>query len=244
MIRRQTYPEILEWIIVEGSPHPTLAEQNGIFLKQFIHQVAYQTTIPTIKYIPYSGKKLGGLRNLSNDHSKGQIMVCFDDDDYYPPERIEHAVKRLQNSHAEIAGVTNIYIYDFQYGEKLNLRLFQFCGFSMNHSTNNAMAYKREYLSYHRYDENATYAEETSFTDGFTAPMVQLNPHKTVITISHFENTVCKKQFCNDSHPYVKEKQNRNILQIIPFEIYQSMLRIYCGGGFAAKNETNYSKIK
>ena len=37
------------------------------------------------------------------------IIVCLDDDDYYPPERISEAVDKLSNSTSLIAGVSDVY---------------------------------------------------------------------------------------------------------------------------------------
>ena len=42
-------------------------------------------------------------------------------------------------------------------------------------------------------DPTARFAEESSFTNGFQAPMVQLDPQKTIVQSSHGQNTFCKK---------------------------------------------------
>jgi len=40
----------------------------------------------------------------------------------------------------------------------------------------------------------ARFAEESSFTNGFQAPMVQLDPLKTIVQSSHDQNTFSKKE--------------------------------------------------
>ena len=81
MIQRQTYKNIKEWIIVEGSQLKTDADKNKDNIKQFIAEIKTQVNF-TIKYIEYTGKKLGGLRNVGNKSCSGDIMVCMDDDNH------------------------------------------------------------------------------------------------------------------------------------------------------------------
>ena len=53
---------------------------------------------PNVKYFYYDTKMtLGKKRNLMHEKSCGDILVYMDDDDYYPPERISHAVSKLMN---------------------------------------------------------------------------------------------------------------------------------------------------
>jgi glycosyltransferase involved in cell wall biosynthesis len=192
-------------VIVEGSQNEPDGEQNRINIKylQDNHQLDFN-----IVYVPYSNQKLSDLRNLSNDMCKGDIIVCMDDDDYYPKERVRHAVEQLENSDYLIAGCTDIYLYEFGWD-----KLFKCMGFHSYHSTNNVMAYKREYLLHHRYAPGLSMAEEVSFTNYFTEPMVQLNAKKSIIVSCHTGNTVDKRSFClqkmivneimDDIHKYI-----------------------------------------
>ena len=112
MIKRQTFKNIIEWVIVEGSQTKEDANNNKELLKQFINEIKSQINY-NINYIEYSGQKLGGLRNLGNSSCIGDIIVCLDDDDYYPPQRIEEAVNKLSTSPCLIGGVSDVYLYDF-----------------------------------------------------------------------------------------------------------------------------------
>ena len=79
--------------------------------------------IPQVKYFKYKEKMtLGKKRNIMHEKSKGDIIVYMDDDDYYPPERASHAVKKLKSSKALCAGSSELYIY-FKYIKWLNLAL-------------------------------------------------------------------------------------------------------------------------
>ena len=192
LIQLQIYQNIIEWVIVEGSK----TEENATINKEYIHQLIKQSKELQINnkciniiYCEYTGEKLSDLRNLGNNTCKGDIIICMDDDDYYPPERISDAVQRLNKSKKLIAGCSNCYMYEYSLQ-----KLYKFKKFGPNHSTNNCMAYKREYLNTHRHESGLDKAEEKSFTNGFTEPMIQLNAKKCIIVSSHNHNTFDKKQ--------------------------------------------------
>ena len=71
-------------------------------------------------------------------------------------------------------------------------KLFQFKSFGKNHSVASCMAWTSAYKGV--CDPTARFAEESSFTDGFREPMVQLNPQKTIVQSSHDQNTFSKKE--------------------------------------------------
>ena len=224
MINYQTYQNIKEWIIVEGSQN----EEDGIKNGEHIQSLQRNYIGPMeIIYIPYSGKHLSDLRNDGNDICNGDIIVCMDDDDYYPRERIEHADFKLEKSHKLIAGCSDILIYDYYLDN-----LYQSEKLSYNHSTNNCMAYKKKYLENHRHESGLRQGEEKSFTNNFTEPMVQLDTKKCIVVISHDTNTFSKRQMCiNGSN---KEKYSifreikKPISKYIPFDILKEMMEIFC----------------
>jgi glycosyltransferase involved in cell wall biosynthesis len=175
----QTYPqEYMELIILDDSP-----ESNA-------------DIIPSQANIKYTHLKekliLGKKRNLINSMATGDIIVCFDDDDFYSQERVAHAVIKLQSSKCQIAGSSIIHIYY----PKLN-KIFQFGPYAPYHGTNGTMAYTKKYLKTHSYLDDKTQAEEAHFTNNFSEPMVQLDPHKVMLCIAHNKNTVEKDQFLN-----------------------------------------------
>lgn len=190
MIQKQTYQNIYEWVIVEGSQNKEDSLQNKQNIKTFIEEIKPLVNFK-INYIEYSGLKLGGLRNIGNTAATGDIIVCLDDDDYYPPERITSAVDALNSSKFLIGGVSDVYLYDFFMD-----KLFKFKGFMEYHSTNNCMAYKREYLITHKHDPEIEVGEERSFTLEFKTPLVKIDSRKTIIAISHNFNTFNKRELC------------------------------------------------
>ena len=96
LYQQQTYPrDRMELVILDDSP----TNNEDIIPKED----------KTIRYIYQSDKMtLGDKRNKLNKLAKGEIIICFDDDDFYSPERVRHAVTRLCGSRALIAGSTII----------------------------------------------------------------------------------------------------------------------------------------
>ena len=157
---------------------------------------------PNVKYFKYDTKmKLGRKRNLLHEKSKGDIIVYMDDDDYYPPQRVSHAVEKLQeHPEALCAGSSEIYIY-FKHIQKM----YQFGPYGPNHSTAGTFAFKRKLIE-NRYDDEACLAEEKSFLKDYTVPFVQLDPKKVILVFSHEHNTFDKRKLLENPHPnFVKE---------------------------------------
>jgi len=145
----------------------------------------------------------------------------MDDDDYYPRERVEHAVESLEQSSCLIAGCSDVYLYDFGLQ-----KLYKSIQISSNHSTNNVMAYRREYLIDHRYESGLSMSEEASFTNNFTEPMVQLKPKKSIIVSSHSSNTVEKRSLCVPSLSgkiSCLYEVKKDISDVFPFDIFRKM---------------------
>jgi hypothetical protein len=145
---------------------------------------------------------LGEKRNIMHEKSKGSILVYMDDDDYYPPTRVSHAVDRLRSKpEALCAGSSEIYIY-FKHINKM----YQFGPYGPNHATAGTFAFKRDLLKDHSYENNASLAEEKAFLKNYTVPFVQLDPLHSILVFSHAHNTFDKKRLLDNVQPnFVKE---------------------------------------
>jgi glycosyltransferase involved in cell wall biosynthesis len=172
----QTYPkDKMEWIIIDDGTDK---------IEDLVSH------IPQVRYFKYDEKlTLGKKRNISNEKAKGEIIVYMDDDDYYPPERVKHAVERLKASKALCAGSSAMFIY-FKHIDKM----YQFGPYNPNHSTAASFAFKRELLNQTRFDEESSVAEERTFLKGYTIPFVQLDSSKTILVFSHIHNSFDKKE--------------------------------------------------
>jgi hypothetical protein len=182
----QTYPkDKMEWIIIDDGTDK---------IEDLVSH------IPQVKYFKYDEKlTLGKKRNISNEKAKGDIIVYMDDDDYYPPERVKHAVERLKDSKALCAGSSAMFIY-FKHINKM----FQFGPYGPNHSTAATFAFKRELLNQTRFDEESSVAEERKFLKEYTIPFVQLDSTKTILVFSHNHNSFDKKEL-------LKQMPNPNV---------------------------------
>ena len=207
-IQSQMYP-IMEWVIVEGSQTQEEADQNQVFFKSISSEKI------AIRYLPFvKDTKLGGLRNRGNQACRGDIIVCMDDDDYYPPMRVSHVIDMFTlYPKKNLAGCTKILLYDYNIKQ-----LYQCTGFSENHATNNTMAWRKEYHGIH--DESKTFGEESSFTNQFTEPMIQLESKYTVIVSSHNKNTFDKRDMIKD-HPLFFKLSHNLLLRFMPEEVYE-----------------------
>jgi hypothetical protein len=176
----QTYPkDKIEWIIVDDGTDK---------IEDLVSH------IPQVKYFRYEEKmSLGRKRNITNEKAKGDIIIYMDDDDYYPPERVSHAVRTLQkNPKALCAGSSTMYIY-FKHIDKM----YQFGPYGPNHATAATFAFRKELLQKTRFDEKATVAEEKKFLKDYKIPFVQLDPLKSILVFSHNHNSFDKKVLLN-----------------------------------------------
>jgi glycosyltransferase involved in cell wall biosynthesis len=187
-VEHQTYPrDKIEWLIIDDGTD------------KIEDLVAH---LPYVKYFKYDEKMtIGKKRNLLNEKSRGDIIVYMDDDDYYPPERVKHAVDTLRNSKALCAGSSAMFLY-FKHINKM----FQFGPYGPNHSTAATFAFKKELLNKTKFDEESSLAEEKKFLKDYTIPFVQLESMKCILVFSHNHNSFDKKNLLNQMpNPHIHE---------------------------------------
>jgi len=129
---------------------------------------------------------------MLNKLTRGEYIICFDDDDYYPPEKISFTINRMIGSKSQISGSSLIYVYYTDID-----KIYTFGPYSNSHATNGTLCYTKSFVKDRLYETEATMAEEKYFLDDFTIPILQLEPLKTILCISHGNNTVDKNKFKN-----------------------------------------------
>ena len=214
LYQEQTYPKNLrELVILDDSP----TSNEDLIPKDD----------PSIRYIYQSNKlTLGEKRNKLNNLAKGEIILCFDDDDYHYPERITHSVTRMNAEKTNIAGCSTINVYYTHIKE-----MYQYGPFGNNHGTNGTFAFRKSYLKTHEHDPTKNAQEEPSFTNNFTERMSQLSADKTIICISHDTNTFDKKFLLHQKKrvmggqikKVVKDKKYINFLRELELEQKQDV---------------------
>lgn len=205
MYSYQQYPiNKRELIILDDS-----TETNKDIIDDFLSKNPNEN----IRYIYSKDRiKLGMKRNTLNELSKGDIIMAFDDDDYYPPEKIKYAVTKMNTHKVEISGSSEMYLY------YTNTGLIYKCGpFSNTHCTNATVAYRRSYLKNRKYNDTADSAEEKAFLDNFENSILQLDTMKNILCICHDNNTVDKSRSIPNSQltnlklkDFVKDKKLYN----------------------------------
>ena len=186
----QTYPkERMEWIIIDDGTDK-------------IEDIIISHNIPQIKYFKYADKMtLGRKRNLCHEKCSGDIIIYMDDDDYYPPERVSHAVETLQkNPEALCAGSSEMLFY-FKHIQKM----YKFGPYGLNHATAATFAFRKELLLQTRFDDTASVAEEKIFLKGYTIPFVQLDSKKSILVFSHIHNSYDKKTMLENPNNFIHE---------------------------------------
>jgi len=185
----QTYPrELMEWVVVDDGSDPV----SDLF--ENVKGVRY--------YRSEERMNLGFKRNFMHSKASGEILVYMDDDDYYPPDRVLHAVQKLRsNPGIMIAGSSKMHIYFKDLG-----KIYQFGPYGPNHATAATFAFKKKLLSLTSYDDDALVSEERFFLKNYTIPMVQLDSKRTLLVFAHAQNTFDKRRLLiNPDKKYVRE---------------------------------------
>lgn len=194
----QDYPQDrMEWIIIDDGTDP---------IEDLV------ASHPRVKYFKYDTKMtLGKKRNLLHEKSRGEILVYMDDDDYYPPQRVSHAVHMLTtHPDALCAGSSEIYIYFKHIGQ-----MKRFGPYGPNHATAGTFAFKRKLLKHHRYNDEACLAEERAFLKDYTVPFVQLDPMKVILVFSHEHNTFDKRKLLVNANPDLVRDSPKKVMDFI-----------------------------
>jgi len=202
-ILNQTYVDkIKEWVIVTADSNWSNIEFDKIIselktkLPENIKINSFYITSEFITKMNWQNicsdediDSIGNLRNIYNKLVTGDYIICMDDDDYYPKTRVEHAVTSLINSNKLVAGCSNHLIYDMDL-----TNVYQFKKVHNNHSLNNSLAYKKQYIiDGNKYDSTKRNGEEKTFLNDFSSEMIQLDPLKTIVQLSHNNNTFKKR---------------------------------------------------
>ena len=181
----QTYPhDLIEWCIFDDGTDK---------IEDIISSSMKRLGKIKVTYVKgVSGEKLnvGAKRNKLNDLATGQVIVCMDDDDFYPPERISHAVDKLRTRKVELVGSSEMFCFFTD-----DKSIWKAGPFPVpNHATFGTFAYTNEYGKRARCNESLINGEEKDFTFSYTTPLFQLDSKKSILVICHTDNTYDKRK--------------------------------------------------
>lgn len=202
MVAAQDYPhDKMEWIIIDDTPGLDSSAEFPEFIDGIrVHYYYLNKKIP-----------LATKRNLLNHRAQGKYIINMDDDDYYPPCRVSHAVETLMTQGTELAGTTVMYMYFAK-----DKRIYRLGPYRENHGTAATLAYTKAYTETHNFGDG-NYAEEGVFTEGWKNKMAQLNPMKTVLALSHSDNTIEKTIFLEQKYGHVGRTVNPTDMKLADF---------------------------
>lgn len=209
LILNQDYPiNRLHWVIVDDSENGSEIFKPDPRLYVSYHRLSEKMT-------------LGCKRNLSHSFCEGEFIVYMDDDDFYPPTRVSHAVQSLEESDALIVGSTLLPILFLPERE-----IYLSGPFAQNHATAATFAFRKKLLSQTSYLDDAISAEEKYFLKDYSIPLKQLNPNLTIISIAHSQNTFEKRKLKNPKNKRFRHLKDSNLEPLIPLmQSYESAMR-------------------
>ena len=214
-IKNQSYPkDLIEWIIADDSDSPIESMLESLDLDLDIKYQYFDKPLP-----------IGRKRNLSSEMCDGDIIINFDDDDFYPVDRISHSVECLKGSEFYIAGSSVVPILFIR-----ERSLWISSSFGKNHATASTFAFRKELLDVTSYNDLDTYGEEKYFLKNYNMNLFQLDPFKTVIAIAHSSNTVNKYKIVSQADDIPKQfapYKEITELSILQREIIDELAEVY-----------------
>lgn len=200
----QTYPEsLLHMIILDDSDNSN----------EDIYNMINNDLKLRITYVYNNERKLlGAKRNILNNMAlthNPKYIACFDDDDYYPPDRISYGVQMLTKNGYLIGGSSTLPVY------YTNNKDIYILGPYLNkihpgHASNGTLIYDVRYLNDNKYDDNAAKSVEIKFLNNFKSRLLQIPYEHVILCISHNTNMVDKNSLSKTG-----KKVNISISEVI-----------------------------
>lgn len=195
-IQKQDYQNIIEWIILDTSTINNLPND----LTKTILTLESDKSLPKIIYRKTNKLSSGGWRNELNSLAKGNIIVCMNDTNFYPENRVSHSVSMMNQSNKNISGCHPIYFFDVHYQKLYQLKE------NSNHPLANTLAYTKTYLENHSFDEKSYNDDCASFVNNIDETVCQLEAKFCGLEFSFVENNFFKKSIFLNYHVSVRRR--------------------------------------
>ena len=212
VMMRQTYKNI-HWIVIDNSSDE---EQSWSKIKTKIDE------IPPLTYIRILDKKpIGEMRNICLKEAKKlnpKYIAFWDDDDYYPPQRIQKSVEALEaESQYDIVGCEIMPVFI----AKDNV-MVEVGPYGANHATASVWVFRTSITDNRKFFDGDDKSEEGNFTRDWTLSMKMI-PHKdAILVIGHSRNTVSKEMIAENPKKFAgKFTETANGKNIVRFQWFQ-----------------------
>jgi glycosyltransferase involved in cell wall biosynthesis len=212
VMMRQTYKNI-HWIVIDNSSDE---EQSWSKIK------TKKDEIPPLTYIRILDKKpIGEMRNICLKEAKKlnpKYIAFWDDDDYYPPQRIQKSVEALEaESQYDIVGCEIMPVFI----AKDNV-MVEVGPYGANHATASVWVFRTSITDNRKFFDGDDKSEEGNFTRDWTLSMKMI-PHKdAILVIGHSRNTVSKEMIAENPKKFAgKFTETANGKNIVRFQWFQ-----------------------
>jgi glycosyltransferase involved in cell wall biosynthesis len=175
------YPkEKVEWIIVDDGTDK---------LKDIFENIPKLKNDTRIKYFELDEKKsIGFKRNYCIEKASNEIIVCMDDDDYYPANSIKLRVLELLKSGKDCVTCSSIGCFDInKYVSMVNVPPHRL-PFSERISEG-SLCFKKTFWEEQKFSNDSYYSEAKEFLEGRENKTFEISWVGVLVAILHNRNT-------------------------------------------------------
>jgi O-antigen biosynthesis protein len=185
--RRAFVPQAIRSFLRQDYPHCEL-----LVLDDGATPVAY--CVPShdrIRYLRLDGKRtIGAKRNLACEQARGDLIVHWDDDDWYPPTRVSRQVRAMIDGDADVCGSSSLFFYDPSVDRAWEYR---YEGGGVSWVAGTTLAYRRRFWQAHRFPEIQVGEDAQFIWSGKGAKVCDLRDSTLSIAMVHSANTSAKQ---------------------------------------------------
>jgi glycosyltransferase involved in cell wall biosynthesis len=171
---RQDYPS-LELVIVDDGAEtvaPLLPGDSRVRLIRLLEK-----------------KNIGAKRNIACAAARGEFIIHWDDDDWYPPDRVTRQIEALREGHADICGTSTLFYHDARSARAWR---YSYKGSGRAWVAGNTLAYRRSCWTAHPFAEIQVGEDSRFVWADPRAKLRDLNDPNLCVARIHANNTSLK----------------------------------------------------
>ena len=156
---------------------------------------------------------IGAKRNFACEHARGEFIVHWDDDDWYPSDRVTRQIEALSDRGGDISGSSRIYYY-----EAASARAWEY-RYPTTHAAwvgGNTLAYRKSFWAQHRFPDIQVGEDSRFVWSSRGKSICDLADPALCVATAHAENT--SRKDLNGS--YWHSQSREQIIQLLGDDIY------------------------